>query len=351
MNSQIKDLKGIAPAFSLSLGLLIVCSGCRISQEVESKIQSKQPDQDSKRTERLELLPDQAFKRHVYDEFSREVETHFQSPQGSESVYRHADGAVKERVCRNKDEKITKHELFDKDGKTLIGGFHTRSDGSLLWKLERNSQGLLTKTTYWYDGKRVFSQETSRKDGTLEELFYRKNGKLWQRRLSKGGVESSLEQYDSSGSLSFKQEQLPDGLVLIERPASTNAEYLKLRFKVDSRYGYENWELRSVEEYKTSSMKLQRRLLFDQSGKLESSELFKADGSSSFRRLDKDGFIQSEESFDPSGKSIGVKDFTSEQSVQESFDRWRYQQRPYQDKPRSSWQNQENYPYQRNWDN
>lgn len=346
--------KGGLLSISLISCLLLLLSGCNDDDKSKpdaSKAAVQKPAESKpQRRETVELLPDSAFKRHIFDEFNTEIETHLSSPNGSESQFRYPDGKLKESITKDKSGKVTKHRLYARDGKTVVGGVESRSDGSTLWKVEKDNAGKVVKTTYWYDGKKPFSTETTRPDGSVELSYFRKGGSLWQKKS--GPASSNLtvtEQFDSSGKLSFRSQKLPDGNTEILRFHENGSVKVRLVYKVEKSNwgGSDQWTPVSGEEFDKSG-KLTRKVTLDSYSGIRGTENFNDDGTRTVRtmRSSWSSRIESEEVFDKDGKSLSKKEYKWDEEVSETIERSLYE-KPSLDDPPTRWQNQENYPYYR----
>ncbi len=332
----------------------LMLAGCRDDDENSKQKQNSEsvvqrPEGESDRRESLEMLVDNAYIRHVFNRFNREIETHLIKPDGSESTYRRDDGSLKEELRRDKKGTITRQRVFAKDGKTVLAGLETRQNGSTVWTCKQESDGSIHKSTYWYDGKQLFSVEITRKDGSIEAIFYRKNGMIWQKKKGPDSKNLEVEQYDYSGLLSFRQRSLPDGSIEILRFDRSGQKTIKVVFREEkSAYGYKRWTAVSAEEYDESGSTVRRRIQLASGNQVLSTETFNPDGSRTVRtmRSGYGSYIETEETFDQTGKSLQSKKYGEEERVSESVDRYRFD-RPELDDPQNNWQNQENYPYSR----
>ncbi|MBX9688781.1 MAG: hypothetical protein K2X27_18885 [Candidatus Obscuribacterales bacterium] len=336
---------------------IFLLSGCREDNKDKSQsvpnntvntVESKTKAETRK--ESIELLPDNVLRRHVFNEFNQEIETHTKSGNGETlSIYRRQDGSVQESTVTDKNGKIKQRKVFARDGKTVVAGLETRSDGTLLWNAEQNKDGSIQKSTYWYDGKRLFSTEITRPDGSIEQSFYRKSGKLWQRKSGPDAQHLKTEQYDRDGKLSYSYRTLSDGIIELCRFDEKGNLTMRVTYRVNSSpYGYSDWTAISAEEIGADGKSVTRKITLSGYGSVDKIETYNQDGTVTVRTL-KYGYVDSEEVLDKNGKSISQRQFNYDDRPNESIDRSQFS-RPYPDDPARSWQNQESYPYYRNMD-
>ena len=339
--------------FSLAVCCTLLLSGCnndddKVKPEATKPAVQEPAQASPQRRETVELLPDKAFKRHVFNEFNQEIETHMSTTNGSESEFRYPDGKLQESIKKDKSGKITQRRLFARDGKTVIGGLESRSDGSTLWSVEQSKDKTVTKTTYWYDGKRPFSVELTRPDGSVEIRYYRKSGSLWQKKFGPDAANLVTEQYDSNGKLNFQMRKLQDGNTEFLRfHDNGNLKYRYLgKLEKSSYSSYEQWTGVSAEEYDASGKRLLRRIKLESYNSVSGTETFNDDGTRTVRKLRWNNRVESEEVFDKDGNSISKKEYKWDEDVSETIDRSQYE-RPALDDPATRWRNQEDFSYYR----
>lgn len=301
--------------------------------------------------EKTELMPESSgefSRKHVTDDYGREVELHIFLRNG-ESVVKtfHANGKLKEETQRLKSGAVKLNRQFARDGKTLTSGKEARLDGTTKWELSSEPDGSSKKTTYWYDGKRVFSVEISRKDGSVEQQFFRKDGSLWVKKSGPDAAKLQSEFFDKAGALLGKSQALPDGSTVYS-PAVGNTQ-IRQYWKEERSYYYYgasvSWNLLRVEELDSQGVLV--RTLVMRPGGYSVAEVHRgtADGGKVVRRLRWDNSVESEETFDKDGKSLGSRSSFAER-LEEKIDRDMLRRAENSD-PVQRWQQQEDSPYYR----
>lgn len=123
------------------------------------------------------------------------MEEHFPGPNGRDLAvrthYRNSgevglkifgrNNVVATETIWTADQRVRLHAEYAADGRQVISGFELRPNGTKLWEAS-NSEGVVTKTTYWVDGTSVFSVER-RAPGALpataEVHYFTQSGKRW----------------------------------------------------------------------------------------------------------------------------------------------------------------------------
>lgn len=333
---------------------LLTLSGCsNDDSSTEQKPPQAGPTQPYRR-EKVEPMAEntgELARRHIYDELDREIETHISFRNGERASYYFRDnGTAREYVLVAKNGDVKTRKVYGADGKTVVEGKESRSDGTCKWILELQKDGSSKTTTYWYDGKRPFSVEVRRPDGTFEISYFRKSGSLWMKKTGTGDKVAAEDHFDRTGAQTVRiQNPSPD--VSIVTVYSGGKAVARQTYKVEpTSWGSASHTLQTVEELDPAG-KVTRKLKMNYSGwSVEQTETFNPDGTRTVRELRWDGTVKKEETFDGSGKSTKVKEYKDEdEKVTETIDR-SLMQRNYPDNPENSWQLQESYPYYRDRD-
>ena len=341
----------ILPAVAVALFAL---SGCNSDEPSTKPKPPATSNPQPYRREKIEPMAEgtgELARRHVYDELDREIETHVSFRNGERaSYYFRDDGKVKEYVLRAKNGDIRTRKVYAADGKTVIEGKESRSDGTAKWILELLPDGSSKTTTYWYDGKRTFSVEIKKPDGSFQTTYFRKGGSLWMKKSGSNGKVTAEDYFDRSGTQTLRIEN-PSPDTSIVTVYSGGKAVARQTWKVEpTSWGSASQTLQTVEELDANG-KVSRKLKMSYSGwSVDQTETFNADGSRVVRDLQWDGTVKKEETFDSAGKSTKVKEYKDgDDKVTEPVDR-SLMQRSYPDNPEQSWQMQEYYPYYRDRD-
>lgn len=329
---------------------LLFLSGCNNDDtSTEPKNQPK-PSVQSNRREKLEPMDENSgefSRRHVFDELDREVETQINYRNGeSATYYFREDGKTREYVRRAKNGTVKQRKVYDKDGTTVLEGQESRSDGTTLWVMEKQADGSTKTTTYWFDGKRVFSVEIRKPGGSFETSFYHKNGQLWSKQYGTGTKVAVEEHFDRNGVQTLRIES-PNPTTSVVIVYDKGKPQARQTWKIETN----SWSgtmhtLQQVEELDANG-KVTRKLTMDSGGwSVKETETFNADGTRVVRTLRYDGTIGKEETFDKAGKSTAVKEYKDDERITETVDR-QLLRRSYPDDPKNSWNMQEYYPYYR----
>ncbi|MBX9571805.1 MAG: hypothetical protein K2X77_23130 [Candidatus Obscuribacterales bacterium] len=350
-------------AVLLALALPLVLTGCNGEDKEEKKApaQTTAPAPAAKevRKEKTELMPESSgefSRKHVTDEFGREIELHIHFRNGDTGVkFFYQTGKLKEETLTSKSGLVKQHRQFARDGKTLIAGKESRNDGTAKWELVTNPDGSTSKTTFWYDGTRVFAVEKTLKDGTLEQSFFRKDGTLWVKKTGKDAENMVSENYDKGGVLLSKSKKLADGRYEVTKIENGKAIARQL-WKKDTyggygyygggyNGGYSSWTLVSVDELAADEQTVVRTIVMNSSGySVQEVRVATADGGKVVKTLRYDGSVESEEVFDKDGNSLS-KSQPAERK-EEKVDS-KLTGRSDIVEPQQRWQQQEDYPYYR----
>ena len=339
----------LLPLAALALLTLSGCNSDTPSVEPNPTVAPAQPT----RREKVEPMAESSgelSRRHIYDQYDREVETHINFRNGERaSYYFRENGSAREYVLQTKSGQIKTRKVYGLDGKTVVEGQESRYDGSPKWVLERMKDGSSKTTTYWYDGKRVFSEEVTKADGSFETTYYRKGGSVWIKKSGKGAKVTAEEHFDKNGTQTMRVEFPADDISVVTVFTGGKA-VARQTWKVEkTSWGSAAHTLQSVEEL-DSNGKVTRKLKLNYSGwTVEQTETYNADGTRLVRTLRWDGTVSKEETFDQAGKSTNVKDFKDDERLYEQVDR-SLMQRSYPDDPVNNWDLQEKYPYYRERD-
>lgn len=341
------------PAVAAATALLFF-GGCNNDQTANDPANNPKPSAtNNSRREKVEPMDESSgelVRRHIFDELDREVETQISYRNGESATYYYTgDGKPREYVLRAKNGDVKQRKVYDTDGKTVIAGKESRSDGTTLWTMEKLPDGSTKTVNYWYDGKRVFSIEIRKSDGTVETSYFRKSGKIWAKRTSKDGKTLVEEQFDRSGVQTVRIETPNDktSIVTIYDGGKPQARQI---WKVEpNSWGGSSQTLQQVEEF-DSTGRVSRKVTMNDSGwDAKQTETFNPDGTRTVRTMRSDGYVGKEETFDKAGKSTSSKEFKDDEKISETVDRQLFR-RTYPDDPKSSWQLQESYPYYRDRD-
>lgn len=351
-------------AIPLALGLCLVLAGCNGEDKKETKSpqETSQPAPAAKkevRKEKTELMPESSgefSRKHVTDEFDREIELHINYRNGDTGIkFFYPSGKLKEETLTAKNGLVKQQRVFARDGKSLVAGKESRNDGTAKWDLVTNPDGSTSKTTYWYDGKRVFSVEKVQKDGSLEQSFFRKDSTLWVKKTGKDADSLISENYDKAGVLQAKSRKLADGRIEITR--IENGKNVARQVWKQDRYGgygyygggynggYTSWTLISVDELAADGQTVVRTIVMGSSGYYPREiHTATADGGKLVKTIRYDGFVESEEVFDKDGNSVskGAPSEPKEEKVDSKLT-----SRSEVSEPQERWQQQEDYPYYR----
>ena len=305
------------------------------------------------RKETTELMPESSnefSRRHVADEYGRKIELHTRFRNGDEgSKFFRESGGLKEEILKDKSGAVKQQLVYARDGKTVVSGMEARKDGTSKWKLEQKADGSSTKTTYWYDGTRVFSVELTRPDGSIEHSFFRKDGSLWVKKSGKNASSLVADQFDRAGVLQTRTVLLPDGkqeVTRFEKDVATVRQIWQLEKSAWS--SYTSWNLTRVDELGADG-KVTRTLIPNSGGySVRETWTPTADGGKLVKRLRWDNSVEVEEMIDKDGQSVSKKDVT-ERGTPEKIDSGNLRRIENSD-PLENWQGQEDYPYRRNQD-
>ena len=346
---------------ALVLALPLLLTGCN-----DDKEQNKTPAQTTApapakvvRKEKTELMPESSgefSRKFVTDEYDRQIELHINYRNGDvNSQLFHTSGKLKEETLKTKNGLVKQHRQYARDGKTLVAGKEARSDGTAKWELVTNPDGSTSKTTYWYDGTRVFSVEKVAKDGSLEQSFFRKDGSLWVKKTGKDASNLTAENYDKSGNLVAKSRTLADGRIEITKIENGKA-FVRQIWKRESYGGYGyygggyggtsyTWTLISLEELAADEQTVLRTIYMNSGGYyLKEVHVGTADGGKVVKSVRYDGLVESEEVFDKDGNSIS-KGAPAEKKEEKAD--YKLTNRTDVADPQERWKQQEDYPYYR----
>ncbi len=224
--------KNVALAATLLAGLLVAYVLVAFIDMIDHRTETT----NSLTASRVEMMPETSpeFRRVHYtgpDGKDLKVEIAYRNNDYGYLFYRE-DGTQREFLVvfpNRKTERI--HSYFDITGKVVTSGFEVRKDGSKVWTAEQPVPGGdITTTTYWQDGKTVFSTAVRSKD-RIETTFFKKdttqpwvrlvtslsgdtvyaedvygdNGKLVRSRKTDDGYSGTVEYYRADGTLNFRQ--------------------------------------------------------------------------------------------------------------------------------------------------
>lgn len=339
----------VIPVAALALLTLSGCNSDESSTEPKPSVTHTQPYRREK-IEPMDEKTGELARRHVYDELDREIETHISFRNGERaSYYFRDDGKAREYVLRAKNGDIRTRKVYAADGQTVIEGKESRPDGTCKWILELQKDGSSKTTTYWYDGKRPFSVEIKRPDGTFETTYFRKSGSLWMKKSGTGSKIAHEEHFDRNSVQTLRIET-PSPDVSVVTVYNNGKAVARQTYKIEpTSWGSASHTLQTVEELDANG-KVTRKLKMNYSGwTVEQTETFNADGSRTVKDLRWDGTVKKEETFDSAGKSTKVTEYKENETVTEPVDR-SLLQRSYPDNPENSWGLQEVYPYYRDRD-
>lgn len=224
--------KNVALAATLLAGLFVAVLLVAFIDRIDHRSETT----NSLTASRVEMMPETSpeFRRVHYtgpDGKDLKVEIAYRNNDYGYLFYRE-DGTQREFLVvfpNGKTERI--HSYFDVTGKVITSGFEVRKDGSKVWAAEQPVPGGdITTTTYWQDGKTVFSVAVRSKD-KVETTFYKKdstqkwvrlvtnlggdivyaedlygdNGQLVRSRKTDDGYGGTMEYYRADGTLYFRQ--------------------------------------------------------------------------------------------------------------------------------------------------
>lgn len=339
----------LTPLALISLLLLSACgdSTPQVAPQKESAAK--------KRVEKVQLMPEssnESLRRQIFDESGDQVESQILYRDGEKAVTKYRSGGAKNEYLRyGKDGKLRIRMVFANDGQTVQQGIERREDDTLKWELLRNKDGSGRRITYWYDGKRVFSEEIFLPDGSTETAFYHKNGKLWSKLWQRLDKSSRQEFFKIDGGKAHVIERFNDGAEQLSYFDDQGKLYLRQsRVLRPSSWGNsQNLELSTIEEIDPSTGEIRRRITLENNGwAVAQTETFTPDGGRILRVWRSDGSYHREEVYDASGKRVRVKDFANQKPT-EYVDRNKFS-RPYGVDPQQNWDLQERYPYYRSED-
>lgn len=335
---------------------LLFLSGCNDTDKPSTDPGTNQPSPKPNtpyRREKIEPMDEstgELSRRHIYDELDREVETQINYRNGESATHKYReDGSTKEYVLRAKGGALKQRKVFDIDGKTVIEGLESRSDGTTKWTMEKLPDGSTKTVTYWYDGKRVFSEEIKKPNGTWQTTYFRKSGKVWVKKSGTGSKTEVEDQFDRNGLQTSRTEFISDSKNIVTVYNNGKPE-ARQTWRVERNSWSGTYQtLEEVEELDASG-KVTRKLTMDGGGwDVKQTETFNPDGTRVVRTLRYDGTISKEETFDKSGKSTNVKEYKDDERTTEKIDR-QLLRRSYPDDAYNSWNLQEYYPYYRDRD-
>jgi hypothetical protein len=308
--------------------------------------------------EQVELMPEssnEVLRRHIYNSIGREVETEIQYRDGTKGVVKYRDnGTQLSYKLTNKDGSVRIDRQYDVDGKSLVGGFEMREDNTQKIKVETLPGGVIKTTTWWFDGARIFSVETRQPNGSWEAVYYAKNGKLWSKRYGTiAGVTDVDELYEMpSGNLDVKRVRKSATVTEIYRYRSDGtARYMQTVAEKPNSWGGVSSQVESVVEFGADGKTITRKLI-SRSGSawdLEQSLTYRSDGTVMRRTYRMNGYVEKEEILDASGNVTSTKTYSIQDRVTDSFDTSMFYSQ-YRRDPVQNWQQNEDYPYYRQYD-
>jgi hypothetical protein len=299
-------------------------------------------------------------------------ETHYLGPDGQDEetdVY-YRNGNVGIQTWRSGKQHTLEHQTittpdnlvildahYAADGKQVVSGVARRDDGSTLSTASTDQDGMVTITTYWYDGKTVFSVQ-KRKVGAsdVDEMYYHKNGKPFVKYV--GSIYSRdnptvLQQWTVDGTLVFDRQTAKDGsyTISVYRPDSTLAYTQK--WITYTSYGYGDYGYEGGGSY--TSVVLSQTQVFSDDGKRVVEQIdmasggymidkvteIAADGSKTVYTLSYSNSITHITRYDASGKQTEDTDVKDKRTLDVPK---KFTDKPTFDDPNKVWQQQENDP-------
>lgn len=259
---------------------------------------------------------DELSRRHVYDQSGLELETHilYRNQLTVSRYYRAEDGSLKEETVTSGFSKRKSRIAYSAGGKIAIDGEETRADGTLIWTLRSQADGSVKKTTFWYDGTRVFSEKTIAKNGRFNITYFRKSGAIFGTASGKMPDIILAQDFFNSTRPAQKNQattrvEYPNAQEKVATISEANGSKIRGIFKAKNSIHGTAWIPQVIEEYDVQG-KLVRKAYLDEYGNHpQRSETFTADGSKIVRTIEPKWNIydEYEERFDTNGISSGRK--------------------------------------------
>lgn len=337
---------------SLFLSSIVFClSGCQKPAATPTNSQGA-------RTQTIDLMPEgskEISRRHVFNEYGQEVETHINYRNKEvESTYFRDDGTRKEEVATFENGSVKSRKVYDDNGQTVLEGKEVRADATVKWIIEHQADGSAKTTTYWYDGAKIFSVEISKANGSYAATYYRKNGSISGTKSGKSRDNITTEEFfDRSQKLVSHVDWLSKSRKAVTIFNRDGTPLAKATMAIKSSGDWPWWSVRWFEEYDSQGKVRRKYIMDDQGYSVVEIQDFNDDGSKSVRTPDEDGRVKQEETFDSSGKSIKVEKYKRQEGPWMNTNLpyyWQYNNDYLPDLQRN-WQNQEDYPYYRDYDN
>lgn len=313
----------------------------------------------TQRREQIEVRPvdsGETIRRHIFDAQGIETETQIEYANGDKGVMLlRPDGTVSRFTVNKPNGKLKFDKFAAPDGKTVIAGKQMRDDDTVIftWDQFNLPAGSVRLTAYWWDGKRIFAEQISHADGSVEAIYTRKNGKRWGRKLAdtKGEV-YFIEANDPDGNLSYQRKTSAGQVDTCFYRKDGTLEYTQLMKNMPAPYGGNSLQVTEVVEYAADGKTVARRMSTAYNDyRLEVTETttFNKDGTVTVRKL-KPGYgniVAKETIKDASGKVISEKDFKDE-VLREEIEGNRLNMYTYRREPEDTWAYAEQYPQYRN---
>lgn len=358
MKSKLWRVLSGAGVLALALAFVVGLSGCNSDKTPEPQPVKPAQPLPTHEKEKVELRPvesGEVIRRHIFDASGVETETRIEYANGDKGVIKlRADGTIERFTVTKSDGKLKVDKLVAADGETVIGGKQMRDDNTVILTWTQLPDGNVKLTAYWWDGKRVFAEQVVRKDGTVDTVYTRKNGKRWGHKVhnAKGEVLTS-EEHDADGNLQSRRENTAGGgWETTHYRKDGTAAYKQVVKNLPNQYGSTSMSLAEVLEYKADGKTVQRQIIPDNMNygqQLKETTTYNDDGTLTVRaiRSGYENIIDKETVKDKTGKVISEKEYKDE-VVREEVERERLNLYNYKQEPTNVWQYAERYEQWRN---
>lgn len=106
-----------------------------------------------------------------------------------EVMYR-PDGTVSTFTIADTSGALLRESTYDEAGENVVNGYEKRPNQTMMWETATLPDGTVQTTTYWDDGKHVFSKRVTTPTigttpGIIETTYWRGGGSLWLHTLAR----------------------------------------------------------------------------------------------------------------------------------------------------------------------
>lgn len=107
------------------------------------------------------------------------------------------DGTFETFTIIAADGTLLRESTYDVKGELVVAGWEKRADLTLEWDTTTQEDGNILTTSYWEDGKTVFSKRIRNFDTkTVETTYWHQNGVMWVRQLAPADSPDKLLEED-----------------------------------------------------------------------------------------------------------------------------------------------------------